>query len=805
MATKFFISYKWSRSVQWMGSLVLVFLLMAGCGDRKNPVLHGAMPEPAAKKGGAPVGAATNAGETAYTMDAGDGTFGGYNEANCPDYGITTYTLWAGKTNDAGTVSITNDEDNLYVTYNTNGTADLKEVHVYVWDNQEDIPDKRPAPGQAPYTAENLYVDEYTLTIPWTWEGSPCGQTLYVSTHAALVADGVDGDDQDDGTLESNDGETGYAGGANTPDGFTSAKGAWWGYVTFEVSCFYDISGTVYQDADNSGDLESQETPFSGIVVSLLDGDGNVVETTTTDEEGHYVFEHLPQGNDYSVVVEEGPADHIANENAEGFSTGTLDECKENIDFGFVPVYDISGTIYRDADCSEDFEEGETGIAGVEIALLDTAGSVIATVETEADGTYLFEDILAGDYQVSVEALPDYVPSENAEGYAVENLSSDLTDVDFGFCPVFDLSGTVYADADCGSSLGGSDAGIEGVLVTLLSGEGITLTTVTTNVDGSYIFEDLLTGDYEIVVDTPDDFAASENAAGYAVENLSSDLTDIDFGFCPLYDLSGVVYEDDACDSAFDGVDVGMAGLLVTLLDEYGVELSTTTTDADGAYLFENLVAGGSYRVEVETPADYTPAEGSGGYETGVLTSDLTDIDFGFCPPSVDPCELDPTAEECGGGGGGDDGDHETAYAFGNLEFCGDGLGLTRWGWVNEIAVVPGESGSITQPIYAGAGQCDTSKGTYIGTLTIEWVAGANEVTVTASHQIDGPYHVDTTHTWIDFDLPDNIIANGNFTVVNDNDQVSSDSASVTLSFTPAELAEDNILHVIAHMEAGGF
>ena len=91
------------------------------------------VPAPAAKPGG-------NGGETAYTSDAGGGTFVGYNETDCPDYGITEYTLWAGKTNDAGTVTVTNDDDNLYVTYNTNGTADLGEVHVYVWDDLADIP-----------------------------------------------------------------------------------------------------------------------------------------------------------------------------------------------------------------------------------------------------------------------------------------------------------------------------------------------------------------------------------------------------------------------------------------------------------------------------------------------------------------------------------------------------------------------------------------------------------------------------------------------------------------------------------------
>ncbi len=327
-----------AKKVRSFGFLVIACVMVA-CGDGKNPMGSAGDPMPAmpaAKKGGAAVATTSGGGgnETAYSSDAGSGTFAGYNETDCPDYGIAEYALWAGKTNNAGSVTITSDDENLYVTYNTNGTADLKEVHVYVWDDLNDIPDKRPAPGQAPYKAEDIYADSYTVVIPGT---NACGETLYVSTHAALVADATDGDDDDDGTGASSDGETAYAGGSNTPDGFENGKGAWWGYVTYTVDCYYDISGTVYLDADDSGDMESGETGFEGIEVALKDADGNTVATTTTDENGDYLFEHLPEGGDYSVEVVEGPAGHIARENAGGADLDPLSDCEKDVDFGYFP------------------------------------------------------------------------------------------------------------------------------------------------------------------------------------------------------------------------------------------------------------------------------------------------------------------------------------------------------------------------------------------------------------------------------------------------------------------------------------
>ncbi len=131
------------------------------------------------------------------------------------------YILWAGKDSEAGTILVSYSIDGILVTYTTNGSAMLGEVHVYVWENESDAPNHRPAPGKAPYTAENINSDSYTIEIPNN--NFSCGDTFYISTHAALVGPG------------SNAGETAYAGG----DGFGHMKGgSWWGFFEHEVDCF---------------------------------------------------------------------------------------------------------------------------------------------------------------------------------------------------------------------------------------------------------------------------------------------------------------------------------------------------------------------------------------------------------------------------------------------------------------------------------------------------------------------------------------------------------------------------------------
>lgn len=83
----------------------------------------------------------------------------------------------------------------------------------------------------------------------------------------------------------------------------------------------------------------------------------------------------------------------------------------------------------------------------------------------------------------------------------------------------------------------------------------------------------------------------------------------------------------------------------------------------------------------------------------------------------------------------------ETAYARGdngNTCFIGEGFG--NWGWT----IGPLTEGDYSYDIYAGAGQCDISKGVFVGTVDVSYTNG--EVNVT--YNIDKEYEVKETHTY---------------------------------------------------------
>ncbi|MCX8207371.1 MAG: hypothetical protein N3G75_06025 [Methanothrix sp.] len=70
-----------------------------------------------------------------------------------------------------------------------------------------------------------------------------------------------------------------------------------------------------------------------------------------------------------------------------------------------VPVtYTISGVVYEDANENAAKDENETGLAGW---TLDLSG---VTTTTAADGTYVFANLSAGDYVLSLIVPPEYKP-----------------------------------------------------------------------------------------------------------------------------------------------------------------------------------------------------------------------------------------------------------------------------------------------------------------------------------------------------------------------------------------------------------
>lgn len=127
-----------------------------------------------------------------------------------------TFALIGGQTIDVGNVVVSNDDEYLYVTYNTTGGWELVEVQLFVLDTE---PTERLSPGQAPNKSGTLEsgTTTYTFTIPL--EGDMCDMNLWLQAHASVVKRGEEG-------------QTAYGGEIVIPE-----TGSWYGNIAYTVVC----------------------------------------------------------------------------------------------------------------------------------------------------------------------------------------------------------------------------------------------------------------------------------------------------------------------------------------------------------------------------------------------------------------------------------------------------------------------------------------------------------------------------------------------------------------------------------------
>lgn len=104
----------------------------------------------------------------------------------------------------------------------------------------------------------------------------------------------------------------------------------------------------------------------------------------------------------------------------------------------------------------------------------------------------------------------------------------------------------------------------------------------------------------------------------------------------------------------------------------------------------------------------------------------------------------------------------ETAFASGDTCFLdidedNDGKGdFNRWGWT----LGPLSAGSYLFDIYAGAGQCDTTKGTFAGTLTLNYDGSV----ATVIYDMAGGFTMDETQLYVGNEILARDV-NGEYTV----------------------------------------
>ena len=444
-----------------------------------------------------------------------------------------------------------------------------------------------------------------------------------------------------------------------------------------------EVGDRVWEDTNANGIQDPGEPGIAGVTVNLIDSfNGNPTgATTTTDANGYYLFTKVQDNLTYTITVDSadsklagytlttgGKGNRAIDSDPFGLDPQGLAvanvplrnpyENDHTFDFGWVPPVRRGGLgdrVWLDTNANGIQDEGENGIEGAIVKLLDKDANPIAQTATDQNGLYLFANLdPAVQYIIECQAPPHLegvvVRSPANQGTNDEiDSDADVTtgrtglnsvpagghnlSVDCGWYVKPDtrkatLGDYVFLDTNRNGIQDEGDTPVNGATVTLLDNAGNPISGVApivTGTNGLYLFTNLDAGTYRIRVVKPagstvtptlqnqgsnDGVDSDINADGLSdAVTLApgDDNRTLDAGWVnpvqtPKYKVGDRLFDDLNSNGIQDANEPGIAGAKVELLDANGNVLATQNTIADGRYTFFELNAG-QYRLRFTAPA----------------------------------------------------------------------------------------------------------------------------------------------------------------------------------------------------------
>ncbi|MFN8439664.1 MAG: SdrD B-like domain-containing protein [Caldilineaceae bacterium] len=250
----------------------------------------------------------------------------------------------------------------------------------------------------------------------------------------------------------------------------------------------------------------------------------------------------------------------------------------------------LGNQVWYDVNHSADQGSNPTYVSGVRVDLLQgcASGIVLGTQFTDSNGYYTFFSLPAGQYRVLFSNLP--------VGY-------EFTRKDQGLSDITDSDANANGFTDCITLAAGEDnPTVDAGIVKIEP----TATPTNTPVPPTATPTNTKVPPTATPTHTPVPPTATPTNTP-----VPPTATPINTPVA-LASLGNYVWLDENKNGSQDSTEKGVRGITVELLNSQGTVLVTTTTDADGLYLFANLTPG-EYKVHFVHPTKYLPTKANQG------------------------------------------------------------------------------------------------------------------------------------------------------------------------------------------------
>lgn len=347
---------------------------------------------------------------------------------------------------------------------------------------------------------------------------------------------------------------------------------------------FQDIYGQIYDFLP--GDFSDKLT------VNIVDEDGDIVYTTTTDSLGNFEFKNVLNLSSYSIKISPDTSismlfkDDEGNKLAEAERTedGSYDYKKQE----FLASSSVFGRVYQTL-------PGDFG-RQMEVQLLDDEGNIVYSTMTDENGDFVFENLPTDqnytfklkeeDAQFKLlmldeEGQPKELAKQDNEGnYVLEQSPEE---------PQTGLFGKVY------ETLPGDYS--KSLEVYLVDDNGEIVYTTTLDENGNFVFENL-PPDVNYTVRLAD---SSDELNMIVLDEEGKVKSKAEINESGEFEVAEKTSENALFGKVYQELpgDFGKR-MEVYLVDDNGEIVYTTTTDENGDFIFENLPPDHGYKLRLQ-------------------------------------------------------------------------------------------------------------------------------------------------------------------------------------------------------------